>query len=295
MPATHLKTVYGSSPIVVRPRAFHADGSNPYCRHCGARFFREEHPAASTRQCLCCANGKCIIPTPPEVATALRQLYEQLEWPRLSKSVNECCNFTCTAVSRFGVEGDRGLHFPHNPPCSVKFEGQIAFLPQQLAGSPCMRQSAAGQVAQASHAWYLRGPWTPPHLTPHIATLSSKLRSSLLVHHPGTTLSVLRTAEDELHVEFEKPLDTDEVVALYQCPIRQLLRFSNSTTPTPALHRSLYRQGNLTVSVFWPDGFVPYSSSSSDTRLKWIRGLLFKQLPRFPMSTTLFQTYCLTL
>ena len=54
-----------------------------------------------------------------------------------------------------------------------------------------------------------------------------------------SAFSNLRTAEEELHVEVEKPPDTDEAVVLYQCPDQTtlpILQFYNAnpgTTPKP--------------------------------------------------------------
>ena len=75
-------------------------------------------------------------------------------------------------------------------------------------------------------------------------------------------------------------------------PVLQFYNATPGTTPKPLQAGEL---NCFALPTFWPDSFVPHSPSSSDTHLKWIRGLLFKQLPRFTMSTTLFQAYCLTL
>ena len=78
------------------------------------------------------------------------------------------------------------------------------------------------------------------------ATLASKLRLILLVHHPGTTFSNLRTAEEEQHVEF-LPYQTTP-------PILQFYNANPGTTSKPLQAGEL---DCFAFPVFWPDGFVP--------------------------------------
>jgi hypothetical protein len=297
VPVKPLHQTYGHTRLIIRGRAFDFEGNVCTCPWCESRLFLDEMPGS--RQTLCCANGKCVPVTPEEVPEELLAIFQHPQWPRESKNINDCCNFTSTAVCRSLTDGGRGLHFSTAPPCVLKLEGSIVHFAQNLCGTPAPQRTTASAIAQASHGWFLTGPRSPDNLRPATTLLATKARSLLLKTHPCTTYSPLRTPQEELRVDFEKPPATDEVVALYQSP--------DQTTPPQVLFFDCRKQdsashplqpGELDVLAFpllWPYATIPYSQQSPYTRLKWIRALLFRQLPRFTLSTTLFQSYILTL
>lgn len=142
---------------------------------------------------------------------------------------------------------------------------------------------------------------TPGHLSILMLIQASSVlkRAHLSSFHPCTTYSKLRTPEEELKIEFERPPDSDEVVALYQCPDQTLPPQVHFFDCRPnASHSRPVPPGELDAlgfPLFWPTGQLPFTTSCAYTRLKWIRFLLFHQLSRFTLSTTLFQSYILTL
>jgi Helitron helicase-like domain at N-terminus len=259
------------------------------------RLFLEE--ISGNRLTRCCANGKYIAPALPEVPAEMLALYRDRKWPRLSKTVNDSSCFTSVAVSRPLAHGGKGgLHMPHHPPCVMRLEGSIVHFPQNLAGQPRTQNDTAKAVAQAAHGWFLTGPRVPESLQSDVSHFAQRLRTVLLKYHPATSHSPLRSLEEELEIEFEKVPDTDEVVALYQTPdnvhppqLEYIYSRDPNSFPLPAGLIDM-----LAFPTFFPYQQAPFSYSGSLSRLKWIRSLIFKQILRFTLSTTLFQAYILT-